>query len=81
MICFNLKTEKIMKKQYISPEALQEQMVLDSMILGSITGIDKGDLTNDIGIGGSAEEGTGSDSRRHRNVWTDEGLDDVDEEF
>lgn len=61
-----------MKKQYISPEALQEQMVLDSLLnAASITGVDGEGLEHGIEMGGGAEEG-GSDSRRRRDIWSDE---------
>lgn len=66
-----------MKKQYISPEVLCQQIHLESLLNGaSITGVDKGDLTNDIVIGGNAGDGVSSDSRR-RDIWDD----DEEEEF
>ena len=62
-----------MKKQYISPEALQEQMVLDSLLnAASITGVTGEGLEHGIEMGGEAGEGTGSDSRRRRDIWSDE---------
>ena len=76
VICFNLKTEKIMKKQYISPEVLCQQIHLDRLLgSNSITGVDNGDLTHDIETGGSAGAGQDSDSRR-RSVWDDEEEDE-----
>ena len=64
-----------MKKQYISPEAVFEQMALESLLsTASITGVDKGDLEHEIETGGNAGEGISSDSRRI-SVWDDD-LDD-----
>ena len=67
---------KIMKKQYISPETLSYKLRLGSLLgTGSITGVVKGDLTNDIEIGGNADSGTSSDSRR-RSLWDDDEQDE-----
>jgi len=61
-----------MKKQYISPEILSFKLRLDCLLNGaSITKVEKGDLTNDIIMGGEAESGIGSDSRR-RDIWADD---------
>ena len=67
---------KTMKKQYISPETLSYKLRLGSLLTpASITGIDKGGLTNNIEMGGNAEEGTISDSRR-RSLWDDDEQDE-----
>ncbi len=60
---------KIMKKQYISPEISIEEMELEGMIAVSLGGVDSGDLGHDIPKGGDAEEG-GSDGRL--GGWFDE---------
>ena len=60
-----------MKKHYISPETLCRQMDFDSLLSNSITGVNIGDLSNGIEMGGEAGSGTGSDSRR-RSLWDDE---------
>ena len=66
-----------MKKQYISPEVICQQIYLDSLLdntsITNVTGTD-----NPIDVGGNAEEG-GSDSRRHRDIWADE--EEEEEEF
>ena len=60
-----------MKKQYISPliqiQCIQDDELLNNASIINITGLD-----NPIDTGGSAQEGTGSDSRLHRNLWDDE---------
>ena len=68
---------KIMKKQYISPETLSYKLRLGSLLnTASITGVVKGDdLTHDIEIGGNAVDGTISDSRR-RSLWDDDEQDE-----
>ena len=61
-----------MKKQYISPEVLCQQIHLESLLNGaSITTVDKGDLDHEIDMGGNASDGQVSDSRR-RDMWEDE---------
>ena len=69
-----------MKKHYISPEALCEQTLLESLLSNSIENVDYGDLSNPIGIGGDAASDTSSDSRR-RSVWDDEEFDTEYDEF
>ena len=65
-----------MKKQYISPEVLCQQIHLDRLLSPtSVTGIDKGDLTHEIETGGNAGDGVSSDSRRS-SVWDDEEEDE-----
>ena len=60
-----------MKKHYISPEVFCEQMLLESLLNeASITGVNKGELTNPIPVGGEAGDGEESDSRR--SLWSDE---------
>jgi hypothetical protein len=62
-----------MKKHYISPEVLCDEMCLDSLLApASITSVSKGSLTNDIPVGGDAGDGVVSDSRRQRDIWADE---------
>jgi hypothetical protein len=61
-----------MKKQYISPESQSCELGLDNLLdPASIAGVDKGNLTNDIEMGGEAGNGQVSDSRR-RDIWSDE---------
>jgi len=61
-----------MKKQYISPETLSQWLNLDNLMQsGSITTVDKGDLTNDINVSDGETSGD-ADSRRSINVWEDE---------
>ena len=70
---------KTMKKQYISPETLSMRLRLDGLLnSASITGVDNGNLTNPIEVGGEAGDGATSDSRR-RSIWDDE--DDLQDEF
>lgn len=58
-----------MKKQYRSPETLSMPMRLSHVMQAvSNINIDNGDLDHDIPIGGGAQDGDTSDSRR-RNVW------------
>ena len=59
-----------MKKHYISPEIISDEMAPDSLLANSITGVDKGDLNNPITVGGEAGDGETSDSRF--SVWDDE---------
>jgi hypothetical protein len=69
-----------MKKQYISPEAVCNQMVLEGLLnVATITGVDNTDVDHEIEMGGEAVEGLTSDSRRRRNFWDDEEFDDYDE--
>ncbi|MCR4808492.1 MAG: hypothetical protein K5896_01375 [Prevotella sp.] len=60
-----------MKKQYISP-LIQIQCTQDDELLNSASITDITGVINPIDTGGSAQEGSGSDSRRHRNLWDDE---------
>ena len=69
-----------MKKHYISPEALCEQTLLESLLSNSIENVESEGLTNPIIIGGDAASGTSSDSRR-RSVWDDEEFDTEYDEF
>ena len=60
-----------MKKQYISPEILCDEMFPDSLLTeASITSISNGGLTHDIETGGTAGDGDTSDSRF--SLWDDE---------
>ncbi len=60
-----------MKKQYISPETLSLTLRLDRIMqTGSVTV--QYDTDNPIVVGEDAEGGTGSDSRRQRDIWADE---------
>ena len=64
-----------MKKQYISPETLSLTLRLDRIMqTGSVTV--QTDTDNPINVGEDAEGGTGSDSRRHRDIWADEEEDE-----
>ena len=58
-----------MKRKYISPELVIEQVELQQFVCNSITNV-----SGDAGIGmGGDEQGTvAGDSRRHNNVWDDE---------
>lgn len=58
---------KIMKKQYISPEAIIEEMELEGLIATSIDSVST-DTTNPIPVGGDADNGP-SDSRF--GLWDD----------
>ena len=60
-----------MKKLYISPEIICDEMDLDSLLdATSITSVNNGDLTNPITVGGEAKDGETSDSRF--SLWDDE---------
>jgi len=69
-----------MKKQYISPEALCHQIRLDSLLKSSVKVV-KGDLEHDIEVGKDAEDGASSDSRRRRDIWEDEELEEEEYEY
>ena len=70
-----------MKKQYISPEVLCHQIHLDNLLGSSITSVDKGDLEHDMEVGEDAEDGASSDSRRRRDIWEDEELEEEEFEY
>ena len=69
-----------MKKEYISPEILSQRLCLEGLMQTASPTIkvnnNDNDLTNSIDVGGSAADGTGSDSRRGRDLWEDEEEED-----
>ena len=59
-----------MKKQYISPLTRIVWAETTNLCTHSITGFSG--TEHEVETNGDADAGSGSDSRRHRNLWDDE---------
>lgn len=68
-----------MKKKYISPEVLCQQLHLDNLLNNGSVTVNNNDLDNQIETGGEAGNGQGSDARRNYNTWDD--YDEEDEDY
>ena len=67
-----------MKKHYISPEVICQQIHLDSLL--DNTSVTVTGTEHPIDVGGEAQE-EGSDSRLHYDIWADEEEEEEEYEF